>query len=344
MSAVDQAALGRVLSGALDGAAPIEITSREPLKPAVQRVRLLAAGRARSVIVKRLAPEIARRNQLVATRWLPAAGMERAAPAVLGILTDPDPARAWLVAEDLGAATFAAQPPDAARLQAAIELLARLHTRFAEHALLGEVRLWGGDLGASWLEANLRDATRALAALREPLVPPGGARAALRERLLDRLAALLEQAPRRAEELWACGGPETLLHGDLWLANIVDVRDGDGAGAGNGGPRIALIDWDHAAVGPPLYDVSTFLLRFPHGERLGLWATYARALGRRAWRLPDEAALERLCATAEHGRIANRLIWPALEIARAADEESRERSWADLEEVSRWLEAAEDVP
>lgn len=340
MTAVDAHALGRVLADALgrDGR-EVAVTGSLALKASVQRVQLAVGGRARSVIVKRLAPEIARRNQLVSTRWLPVAGLADAAPAVLGILTDPDPTRVWLVAEDLGAATFASQPPAPPRLHAAIELLARLHTRFAEHALLGEIRLWGGDLGPAWLAANLRDATRALAALREPGVPVDGARAALRDRLLGHLAGLIAEAPRRAEELAARGGPETLLHGDLWLANVLDV-DADGR---DGGPRIALIDWDHAAVGPPLYDVSTFLLRFPRPQRRALWERYVRALGRRAWRLPDEPALERLCATAEQGRIANRLIWPALEIPRATDEEARARCWADLEEVARWLESMEGL-
>ena len=340
MTSVDAQALGRVLADALGrDAREVAVTGSLALKAAVQRVQLAVGGRARSVIVKRLAPEIARRNQLVSTRWLPAAGLADAAPAVLGILTDPDPARVWLVAEDLGAATFEAQPPEPARLQAAIERLAQLHTRFAEHALLGEIRLWGGDLGPAWLAANLRDAASAVAALAEPGGPIGLARAMLLDRLLERLTALLAQAPERAEEFLDWGGPETLLHGDLWLANVVDVE----ARGRDGGPRIALIDWDHAAVGPPLYDLSTFLLRFPRSERRAIWERYIRALGRRAWRLPDEPALERLCATAEQGRIANRLIWPALEIPRAADEEARERCWATLEEVARWLESTEGL-
>jgi aminoglycoside phosphotransferase (APT) family kinase protein len=208
--------------------------------------------------------------------------------------------------------------------------------RFANHALLGEVRLWGGDLGMPFLTGNLRDARRALLALREPGAAPAGESAARRDRLVDpllgRLELLLADAPRRAAAMARCGGPETLLHGDLWLANLVGLRRESGTGIG-------LIDWDHAAVGPPLYDVSTFLYRFPRRERRAIWALYVRALGAQAWCLPDEAELALLCETAEHGRIANRVIWPALAARSGADE----RAWLELEQVGGWFDALEPL-
>lgn len=330
---LDELGLGRVVAQALRrDATEIAITGSRSLKPNVQRVQLAVDGQPRSVIVKRLAPEIARRNRLVVERWLPAVGLAGAAPAVLGILTGPDPAFVWLVSEDLGAATFAAGTQDRGRIEAAVSRIAQIHKGFAGHALLGEVRLWGGDLGMSLHASNLRDAIRALESLREPSVEPTGARAALRDRVLARLAGLLEDAPRRAAAMAGCGGPETLLHGDLWLANLVEVER-------EHGPEIALIDWDHAAVGPPLYDVSTLLYRFPRRERRSIWALYVRALGAVAWRLPDESELALLCETAEHGRIANRVIWPAL----AVRDGEGQRAWAELEQVAGWFDDLEPL-
>src|SRR5256712_10003264 len=65
------------------------------------------------------------------------------------------------------------------------------------------------------------------------------------------------------------GGPETLLHGDLWTTNTFVATTGDGLVA-------RLIDWDHAAVGPASYDLSTFLYRFPRRERPWILEAYRR--------------------------------------------------------------------
>ena len=67
---------------------------------------------------------------------------------------------------------------------------------------------------------------------------------------------LLEQEePERAQALASVGGPETLLHGDLWPTNAIVRSRGDGF-------SVRLIDWDEAAAGPSWFDVSTLLLRF----------------------------------------------------------------------------------
>src|SRR5688572_25310360 len=325
---LDQQGLERLLSRTFaHGEGTIEIMSRCVLKPkpSVQRVELQASGRAHSVVVKRLAPEIARRNQLVAERWLPAVGLAGAAPAVLGILTVPDPTVAWLVCEDLGARTLAEEHRDPARVAATVALIARLHRSFADHAFLGEVRLWGGDLGMNFHAGNLRDALRAVDSL-VPLVAAAPARAALRERLSARLRRLLLEAPQRAALMERLGGPETLLHGDLWLENIVADPDD---------PRgVRLIDWDHAAVGPALYDVSTFLFRFPRGERRALWEAYRRELGPCSWDMPGEPELNLLCETAEHARIASHVIWPALAALRG----ERDANFDELSMVDGWFE------
>jgi hypothetical protein len=315
-SGVDEVAFKRVACTALAARAEeIAIVAREPLKVSqerisVERVSVEVRGRPHSFIVKGLAPEIARRNRLVAERWLPAAGLSDAAPAVLGILNGPDSSRVWLVCADLGTRTLATLQRDPARVAQAVALIATLHRSFADHPLLGEVRLWGGDLGMAFHSGNLRDAIRAIEAL-APLAAGSATRSALVERLLLRLRRLLCDAPRRAAVMERLGGPETLLHGDLWLENIVEDRRNASA--------MRLIDWDHAGVGPALYDVSTFLFRFAPGDRRELWELYGRELGPVLWELPAEPELNLLCETAEHARISNHLIWPAL-AARGGDE------------------------
>jgi len=323
---LDEAELLRLLAGALETRAEeIVIASRWTLKKTVLRLALEVQGRPLCVVVKGVAPEIARRNRLVSERWLPAAGLAEAAPSVLGILTGPDVALAWLVCEEVGTRTLSAPERDPARVAAAVALIARLHRSFADHALLGEVRLWGGDLGTAFHTGNLRDSIRAIEAL-QPLASASTDRSALCERLLQRLRQLLCDAPRRAAMMERRGGPETLLHGDLWLENLVEDP--------RGGSAIRLIDWDHAGVGPALYDVSTFLFRFAPEERRKLWELYRRELGAVSWSLPDEPELNLLCETAEHARIANLLIWPALAALRGDEDAGFEQ----LSYVEKWFD------
>ena len=52
--------------------------------PRVYRLRFEINGRVRSLVVKRLDPGIARRNQLVTERWLPAVGLSQGGPPLLG--------------------------------------------------------------------------------------------------------------------------------------------------------------------------------------------------------------------------------------------------------------------
>src|SRR3989454_10556112 len=128
------------------------------------------------------------------------------------------------------------------------------------HALLPECRHFCGDLGAPFFAANVRDAIGVLEGLVPPRVKPTPEQRALRSRLLVRLYRLRDELPGRVQRLVTLGGPETLLHGDLWTTNTFVATTGDGLVA-------RLIDWDHAAVGPASYDLSTFLYRFPRRER-----------------------------------------------------------------------------
>lgn len=207
-----------------------------------------------------------------------------------------------------------------------------MHGRFAGHALLGECRLWGGDLGINFFSTNVRDALNALSALGSPERELPSEGVAVKQGLEDRLLRLREDEPRRARAMSTLGEPETLLHGDLWTTNTM-VLDSEG------GPCARLIDWDHAAVGPVSYDLSTFLYRFPPDRREDVLGLYRGAWARLGMRLPDQDQLGLLFETAELARLANRVIWPAI----AATEGQVGWALEELGRVDSWFEDLDPV-
>ena len=297
----------------------------------VYRLRFAIGGQTRSVVIKRLEPEIARRNELVARRWLPAVGLDGSGPPLLGSVAARSGVCVWHVYDDLGSCELGPREidrePDRERLGAAVEVIAQMHTRFAGHALLGEVRLRGGDLGIHFYERNVRDAASALRAWQPPT-----AQRALRDRLLVRLDTLLGELPQRAEALAELGGPETLLHGDLWAINVFVIPTASG-------PCTRLIDWDHVAVGPATYDLSTFLLRFSAPHRPGVLERYREAVARGGWRLPGTQELNLLFETHEYARFANRIIWPAIALVM----DHAEWGVEELAEIERWFDKVQPV-
>src|SRR5678816_2030289 len=63
------------------------LVGEQLLQPKAQRVfrlRFAVGSQTRSVVIKRLAPEIARRNESVIQNWLPAIGLRDAGPPLLG--------------------------------------------------------------------------------------------------------------------------------------------------------------------------------------------------------------------------------------------------------------------
>jgi hypothetical protein len=299
----------------------------EAIKSRVVRLRCTANGRTRSFVGKRLDPYIARRNELVARRWLPAVGLGDHGPPLLAVVAEADGSSAWHLYEDLGDSGLDPGKADADHVATAVAAIARIHTRFAGHALIPEFRLWGGDLGIQFYRSSVGDAIRALewAQKREQRLEGGAA--SVWDRLHARLSRLLDEQGARGDALAHLGGPETLLHGDLWPMNVMVVA--------SGGKRWArFIDWDHAAVGPASYDISTFLSRFPPARRAPILRLYEGEVGRAGWRLPSTKELNYLFETAELARIANRVIWPAL----AAWERDADWAFDALEEVERWFE------
>jgi len=297
----------------------------ERMKSGVYRLRCTMNETKRSFVAKRLDPDIALRNELVARRWLPALGLGDSGPPLLAVAAERDASWVWHLYDDLGDYELDASE-DLSRVAAAVATIARIHTRFAGHALLPECRLWGGDLGISFYSSSVRDAITALESARAREGRLGLQGSSLCERLLARLGDLLGEFAHREEALTRYGGPETLLHGDLWRTNVMV--------AANGAARVRLIDWDHAAVGPFSYDLSTFLSRFPTGDRTPILRLYEEEVGRAGWVLPPVKELNGLFETAELARIANRVIWPAL----AAWEHDAGWALAALEEVERWFE------
>jgi aminoglycoside/choline kinase family phosphotransferase len=329
------------LEGCLDGEPAVEelrVTLREvagstsrvaavhKLKTGVYRIGVATPARRLSIVAKRLSPAVAQRNQLALERWLPAAGLERAAPALLGVAAERAGRSVWHLYEDLGDSTLAngLAGPDA--LRAAIRLVARIHARFVRDPVLPECRNWGEDHGIGFYDSSIRDAIAAVAMLIDGSAN-GRREVAACERLLDRLERLAGERDGRARELADLGGPDTLLHGDLWLENAT-VLPGPGA------PQIRLIDWDHVGVGSFSYDLSTLVFRFPRPERAGVVDLYRRAAQEHDVPVPGDEELGALFTTAECARLANIAIWPAV----AATREGARWAFDQLAEIDEWFE------
>ena len=300
------------------------------LKPETRRVfrlRFAVDGQPVTLIAKRLSPATAGRIEQAVKRWLPAVGLSDLGPPLAGSVADPNGACVWHVYHDLGPHELDPRHASAEAIQASVEQIARLHTRFASHALLGEVRLHGGDLGMHFFESNVRDAIYALEAW-----PAGPSHEPLRQRLLRRLDALRRELPdrRRLVEEW--GGPETLLHGDLWAENVFVTP-------GPHGLSLRLIDWDYVGVGPFSYDLSTFLLRFPPERRPSILELYRNTVEESGWELPTPDNLNALFETAEYARFVNRIIWPAIALVM----DKAEWGAAALAEVEEWFQQFEPV-
>jgi len=299
------------------------------LSKGVYRISLATPSRTISIVAKRLAPSVAHRSQLALERWLPAAGLEHVAPALLGVAAERGGGIVWHLYEDLGGSTLADSGTAPAAFDAAVRLVAGIHARFAQDPVLAECRVWGEDHGIAFYDSSVHDAIAALSTLVDSSDErtPG---AAVAGRLRVRLERLADERDHRARALAELGGPDTLLHGDLWPKNTAVMAD-------NGGRNVRLLDWDKVGPGSFSYDLSTLALRVPTRRRGAVIEIYRRAAAEHGMRLPSDSDLGLLFATAEYGRLANIAIWPALI---AAEQRS---AWAvrELAEIEQWLEGVE---
>ena len=307
-----------------------KLVARQRLKEHVHRLRLEVDGDPRSLVAKWSDPAVARRCWLVARRWLPAAGLDDLCAPLLAVVAARGGDGAWHVYEDLGGRPLATDPPVRGEVEAAIGAIARVHVAFAGHRLLPECRVWGGDRGMHFYSAGLRDADIALRSLDSGRCGQIEVPAALRERI-ERLRA---QEPERARAMAAASGPETLVHGDLWPTNAIVMADG------GDGPRVRLVDWDEAAVGPVGFDLSTLLLRFDPSHRGWILDSYRDAVGRAAgWALPPDPELNAIFETAAQARLLSLLVWSVAAAGAGGADWLPER----LESLVEWLDEVEPV-
>lgn len=300
----------------------------EPLKKSVHRLRFEVRGASLSVVVKRLPVGVAWANQLVAEKWLPAVGLEWACPELRGVVREPAGSCVWHIYEDVGGGGVDGRPPVPERVVPVVELIVDLHTSFANHALLPECQEYGAELGMPFFTVEVARSVSLLKSIGS-LGPPSREQTALRDRLLGRVERLYDERHDRAVLLETFGGPDTLLHGDLWPTNTLVVQGSDGLQA-------RLVDWDHVGVGPVTYDLSTLLYRFPSEYRPWILSHYREAAALRGWRLPDDSTLNLLFETAEYARYACCLADAALAASRGAP-----WGFEQLAEVDTWFASLE---
>src|SRR5213078_2551453 len=112
------AELRLALSLALGPAAPVACLEEYTLKSRVYRLRFHVDGATRTVVAKRLEAKVARRGELLARRWLPAASLASAAPRLVAT-SEAVGGWVWHVYEDLGEETLDRRP-EADRVEAAL--------------------------------------------------------------------------------------------------------------------------------------------------------------------------------------------------------------------------------
>jgi Ser/Thr protein kinase RdoA (MazF antagonist) len=237
-------------------------------------------------------------------------------------------AKVWQIYEDVGGSGLDRVDVDPDTVRLVVNLIAEVHLRFARQPVLAECRKRGDDFGMSFFVSHVGRCLHHLRHL-EAVPDLSEEQTQLRNRLSDRIEDLYRDRHTRARLVDAVGGPDTLLHGDLWTSNTLVT----GKGAKR---RARLIDWDHAGAGPVSYDLSTFLYRFPIEDRPWILALYRETLSRAGWKLPTNDELNLLFDTAETARYAC-----CLGEAASAAERGEPWAFAQMAEIERWFASLE---
>jgi Ser/Thr protein kinase RdoA (MazF antagonist) len=310
----------------------LEVSACRPLSRNVYQLTLTTA-RPASVVMKRLDPAAAHRDRLLARRWLPAVGLAHAGPPLLATVSDQEESAAWSVYEWLDSTMWGPIQSEPDNLNRLVDVVASMHVRFAGHPLMAEVRHFGAHLGHGVYASQLDDARVALAAARRA----AAARAHLEDALLIDLERAVcsarEAAPALLTLLRDVGGPDTLLHGDLWPQNVV---------AGRG--RLRLIDWDRLGVGPVIYDLSTLLLRLSSAARQQVLEQYLAQIVAAGWPLPTVDELIFLSTALERGRLATLISWRVLDLLQAPDDAVASWAAGELRAIGTWWTQVDPRP
>jgi hypothetical protein len=310
----------------------LEVSACSRLSRRVYRLTL-TGGPPASVVMKRLDPATAHRDRLLVQRWLPTVGLGDVGPPLLATVCDPAGDATWSIYEGLDGHVLDPVRPDADEVGRLVEVVASLHVRFARHPLIAEVRHHGAHLGCGAYVGHLNDTAQALAAVRSH---PG-----VRAQVPASLLADLERAIRRAQQetpsllalLQRVGGPETVLHGDLWPQNVV---------AGPGWLR--LIDWDRLGVGPAIYDVSTLLLRLPRATRGTVLDRYLAYVAAAGWPLPTVDEIGLLSTAVERARLATLITWRVLDLLQEPTDVVASWAGGELQAIRRWWNQIDPRP
>lgn len=279
----------------------LEVTGCRRLSTGVYRLMLRACEPA-SVVVKQVDPAGAHRSRLLARRWLPAVGLADACPPLLATMETLE--RSWTVHGWLDGVRLDAVL-DAGHLRRLVDLVAAVHVRSARHPHLAEIRHHCRHLGPDGLAGQLSDAAQALA-----VVARESARLPALTTVARELAALVRRERRQASPTLAlvrdAGGPDTLLHGDLWPQNAL---------AGAGGLR--LVDWERLAVGPACYDLSILLLRLPPALRRPALDRYRGQVTAAGWPRLTDRQVRDVSVAFERARLATLISWRVLDLLRS---------------------------
>ena len=186
----------------------------------MHRLRVVVDGWERSLIVKWSDPVVARRSRLVARRWLPAVGLERPGAAAARRRRGARTARGH------GRSTRTSPVDRCRRTNRSTARSRRRSTRSLacirpSRSTHCSVSAACGAAIAGFTSTPPTSATPSSRFTRSTSIAAARTRSRLATRCSSACTASSRQEPERAQVLAAVGGPDTLLHGDLWPTNAI---------------------------------------------------------------------------------------------------------------------------